>query len=204
MAGSRWVTTPLWKYRSLRGFPGGNNGKEPTCQCRRHKRHGFDPWGGEDPLEVGMATHSSILAWRTPWTEKPGRLQFTEKQRVRYKWSDLACRSLRPFLYSSSVCACHLFISSASVRSLPFLSFIMPILAWNFPLVFPIFLKRSLLFPIYCFPLFLCVVHLRSSYLSLLFSGTLHWVSYLSLFPLIWESSSDYFAFLFFFFFGMV
>ena len=28
----------------------------------------------EDPLEEGMATHSSILAWRTPWTEEPGRL----------------------------------------------------------------------------------------------------------------------------------
>ena len=31
--------------------------------------------GQEDPLEMGMATHSSILAWRIPWTEKPGRLQ---------------------------------------------------------------------------------------------------------------------------------
>ena len=31
-------------------------------------------WGGEDPLEIGMATHSSILAWRIPWTEEPGGL----------------------------------------------------------------------------------------------------------------------------------
>ena len=31
--------------------------------------------GGEDPLEKGMATHSSILAWEDPWTEEPGRLQ---------------------------------------------------------------------------------------------------------------------------------
>ena len=31
--------------------------------------------GGEDPLEVGMTTHSSILAWRIPWTEEPGGLQ---------------------------------------------------------------------------------------------------------------------------------
>ena len=31
--------------------------------------------GGEQPLEKGMATHSSILAWRIPWTEEPGRLQ---------------------------------------------------------------------------------------------------------------------------------
>ena len=38
--------------------------------------------GWEDPLEKGMATHSSILAWRTPWTEKPGGLQFMGLQRV--------------------------------------------------------------------------------------------------------------------------
>ena len=36
----------------------------------------------EDPLEEGMATHSSILAWRIPWTEEPGGLQFTGSQRV--------------------------------------------------------------------------------------------------------------------------
>ena len=38
--------------------------------------------GWEDPLEKGMATHSSILAWRIPWTEEPGGLQFMESQRV--------------------------------------------------------------------------------------------------------------------------
>ena len=37
---------------------------------------------GEDPLEEGMATHSSILAWRIPWTEEPGRLQSMGSQRV--------------------------------------------------------------------------------------------------------------------------
>ena len=36
----------------------------------------------EDSLEKGMATHSSVLAWSTPWTEEPGRLQSTELQRV--------------------------------------------------------------------------------------------------------------------------
>ena len=36
----------------------------------------------EDPLEKGMAAHSSILAWRTPWTEEPGRLQSLGLQRV--------------------------------------------------------------------------------------------------------------------------
>ena len=38
--------------------------------------------GGEDPLEKEMATHSSILAWRIPWTEEPGRLQSMGSQRV--------------------------------------------------------------------------------------------------------------------------
>ena len=38
--------------------------------------------GWEDPLEKGMATHSSILAWRIPWTEEPGGLQSTGLQRV--------------------------------------------------------------------------------------------------------------------------
>ena len=38
--------------------------------------------GQEDPLEEGMAAHSGILAWRIPWTEEPGGLQFMESQRV--------------------------------------------------------------------------------------------------------------------------
>ena len=40
----------------------------------------------EDPLEKGMANHSSILAWRISWTEEPGRLQFIESQRVGHDW----------------------------------------------------------------------------------------------------------------------
>ena len=40
--------------------------------------------GWEHPLEKGMATHSSILAWRIPWTEEPGRLQSMGSQRVRH------------------------------------------------------------------------------------------------------------------------
>ena len=46
----------------------------------------WDTWaqslGSEDPLEKGTATHSSILTWRIPWTEEPGRLQSMESQRV--------------------------------------------------------------------------------------------------------------------------
>ena len=41
--------------------------------------------GQEDPLEEGMATHSSILPWIIPWTEEPGGLQSMGSQRVRYE-----------------------------------------------------------------------------------------------------------------------
>ena len=42
--------------------------------------------GWEDPLEKGMTTHSSILAWRIPWTEEPGMLQSVGSYRVRPDW----------------------------------------------------------------------------------------------------------------------
>ena len=59
------------------GLPGGTSGKEPTCQCRRHKRNG----SGRSP-GGGHTTHSSILAWRIPWTEESGGLQSMGSQRV--------------------------------------------------------------------------------------------------------------------------
>ena len=43
--------------------------------------------GREDPLEEGMTTHSSILAWIIPWTEEPGGLQSMELQGVRHDWA---------------------------------------------------------------------------------------------------------------------
>ena len=78
----------------------------------------------------------------------------------------------------------HLFlISSASIRSLPFMSFVVPIFVWNIPLIVLIFLKRSLVFLILFSALFLRTVHLRISfYLSLLFCETLHSVGYVFLF----------------------
>ena len=45
------------------------------------------PLGQEDPLENGMTIHSSTLAWRNPWTEEPGRLQFMGLQRVEHNWA---------------------------------------------------------------------------------------------------------------------
>ena len=66
------------------GFPDGGSGKEPACQCRKCNETRVRSLGQEDPLEKGMATHSSILAWRIPWTEEPGGLQSIGSQRVRH------------------------------------------------------------------------------------------------------------------------
>ena len=86
-----WLTTLKLLRVSKNCFPGGASGKEPTRQCRRREIHGFHTWVSEDPLEEGMATHSSILAWRISWTEEPNGLQSTGSQRVRHDWSNLAC-----------------------------------------------------------------------------------------------------------------
>ena len=67
----------------IQGFPGGTNGKGPACQFRDVRDTG-STLDREDPLEKGMATHSSILAWRISWTEEPSQLQFIGSQRVRH------------------------------------------------------------------------------------------------------------------------
>ena len=59
-------------------FPGGSDHKLPAMQ----KTH-FRSLGPKGPLEKVMAIHSSVLAWRIPWTKKPGRLQSIALQRVR-------------------------------------------------------------------------------------------------------------------------
>ena len=51
--------------------------------------------GWDDPLEKRMATHSSMLAWRIPWTEEPGRLQSVGPQRVRH---DISNNTHVPFM----------------------------------------------------------------------------------------------------------
>ena len=50
------------------GFPGGSDSKESPAMQEAQVRF----LGQEDPLENGMATHSSVLAWRIPWAEEPG------------------------------------------------------------------------------------------------------------------------------------
>ena len=57
-------------------FLGGSDGKESA--------YNVGDLGWEDLLEKEMATHSNTLAWKMPWMEEPGRLQFTGSQRVRH------------------------------------------------------------------------------------------------------------------------
>ena len=66
------------------GSPGGAIGKDPTCQWGKTIEMWVQSLGQEDPLEEGMASHTSILAWKIPWTEEPGGLQSTGSQRVRH------------------------------------------------------------------------------------------------------------------------
>ena len=125
--------------------------------------------------------------------------------------------SWRSFLYTSSMYSCHLFlISCASVRSLPFLSYIELIFAWNVPLVSLMFLKRSLVFPILLFFLYFFALITEEGFLispcyslelciqmsvSFLFFFAFHFSSFTAICK---ASSGSHFAFLFFFFLGIV
>ena len=79
----------------LLGFSGGASGKEPTCQCKRHKRHGFDPWVGKIPWRWAWQPTPVFLPGESPWTEEPARLQPIELQRVGHNCSDLTQHSIR-------------------------------------------------------------------------------------------------------------
>ena len=64
------------------GLPGGSDGEESACSARDL----VASLGWADPLEKGRATHSSLLAWRIPWTEEPGGLQSMGSQTVGHDW----------------------------------------------------------------------------------------------------------------------
>ena len=98
--------------------------------------------------------------------------------------------SLRCLLYSSSMYSCHLLIASASVRSIQFLSFIVPIFAWNVPLVSLILLKRALVFPSLLISSISLHWSLKKAFLSLLAilqNSEFRWI-YLSFSPLPFTS----------------
>ena len=142
------------------------------------------------------------------WTGRPGVLRFMGSGRI---WHDWAIE------LNWTVYSCHLFlISSAYVRSIQFLSCIVPIFAWNVPLVPLIFLKMSLFFPVLVFSSISLHWSLRKAFLplfALLWNSAFKW-EYLSSSPLLFASllftaickaySDSHFAFLDFFFLGMV
>ena len=68
------------KFSLIKDFLGGSEGKESACNVR----DGIQSLGREDPLEEGMATHSSILVWRIPWIEDPGGLPSIQLPKVRH------------------------------------------------------------------------------------------------------------------------
>ena len=76
---------PSFLYSAL-GFPGGPVIKKLPIVQEMQERWVWS-LGQEDLLEKEMATHSSILVWRTPWTEEPGGLQSRGSQRVRHDWA---------------------------------------------------------------------------------------------------------------------
>ena len=80
-----WWMEEKW-YIQPSGLPQWLSGKKSSWTQVMHV------WslGQEDPLKDSAVTHSSLLAWRIPWTEEPGRLQSTGSQKVEHNWSDRA------------------------------------------------------------------------------------------------------------------
>ena len=72
-----------WDCKESEDFPGGSAVKNLLANARPQEMP-VPSLGQEDPLEKEMATHPSILAWKIPWTQEPGRLHSMESQRVRH------------------------------------------------------------------------------------------------------------------------
>ena len=127
---------------------GGGNGNPLQCSCLENLRDRGAWWAAvrvrHDWSDLAAAALFIVMlskAHLTSHSRMPGSRSVIKPSWLSGSW--------RSFFYSASVYTCHLFlIYSASVMSIPFLSFIEPIFAWNVPLVSLIFLKRSLVFPI--------------------------------------------------------
>ena len=66
---------------NIQDFPGGSGAKNPPANAGDAQETQVQSLGWGDPLEEEMATHSSILAWKIPWTEEPGVLQSMGSQK---------------------------------------------------------------------------------------------------------------------------
>ena len=117
--------------------------------------------GWEDPLEEGMATHSSILAWRIPWAEEPEGLQSMELKRVGHDWAtehstrpDPADRHPSSFLGGQSLWLWHLFLHGNFISRSLWKYSVLPILSmclqlnltltgWVFQALFPTYIENQ-------------------------------------------------------------
>ena len=68
-------------------FPGDVRGKEPLCQCRRHKRREFNPWVRKIPWRRAWQPIPVFLPGEPAWTEEPGGLQSMGSQRIGHNWA---------------------------------------------------------------------------------------------------------------------
>jgi len=79
--------------------------------AQKHLSTMWETWvwslGQEDPLEKETATHSSTLAWKIPWVEKPGRLQSMGLQRVRHDWASSLTHTHFVHYLNFTMCTCH-------------------------------------------------------------------------------------------------
>ena len=77
------------RYSTILGFSGGSVVKNPYAMPETQEMR-VGSLGREDPLEKGMTNHSSVLAWKVLWTEKPGGLQSIGLQRIRHNRTNRA------------------------------------------------------------------------------------------------------------------
>ena len=89
------------------GFLGGSDGKESACNSGRQETQ-VQSLSQEDPLEKGMATHPSVLAWRIPWTEESDGVQKMGSQRVGHDWATNT--HIVPLIWGCFVCFIFAFV----------------------------------------------------------------------------------------------
>ena len=110
---------------NTQGFPVAQQNRI-HLQCRRHRRRGVDPWIQEDPLQQGMAIHSSNLAWKIPWTEEPGKLQSMGSQieELSYLYGQYFCW-FQNNLFILNCCLPEMFLNLIFQHNNSFFSFIL-------------------------------------------------------------------------------
>ena len=100
-----WTWLSDWtELRTDLDFPGSVSGKEPACQCRSHKRHGFFPWVGKIHWSKAWQPTPVFLLAESPWTEELGRLQFIGFQTDRRDWSNWVHTHARQIYYRLKSC----------------------------------------------------------------------------------------------------